>query len=70
MKRPIGIVMIVVGLFLLAGGGFNWEWFWTRRRSQIWVDLLGRTGARVAYAVIGLALVVLGALITAGEIAL
>jgi hypothetical protein len=34
------------------------------------VELLGRTGARGAYGIVGLAVLVLGALITAGMIAI
>lgn len=68
MERPLGIVIIAAGLFLLAGSIFDWEWYWARRRSQTWADLLGWTGARVAYAVVGLLLAVLATLISLGAV--
>lgn len=39
---------------------FNWEWFMTNRRATIFVDLIGRTRARVFYATLGIFLAALG----------
>ena len=68
MDRMVGYLLVAAGLFVMAGSLFNWNWYWERRRTQVWVDLLGRTGARVLYALLGLAVVVGGALLAGGVI--
>jgi hypothetical protein len=70
MITMVGIIVAAAGLFLIAGSLFNWDWYWERRRTRVWVDLFGRTGARVAYGIVGLALLVSGVLIAAGVIAI
>ena len=69
MDKMIGLFLAAVGLFVLAGSAFNWEWYWDRRRTRVWVDLLGRAGARILYAIMGAAVLVLGVLMAAGVIA-
>jgi len=54
------ILFIFSGFFSLAGAILDWEWFMTNYRAAIFVRLLGRGGARLFYALLGLALVVLG----------
>jgi hypothetical protein len=66
----VGYLMAAAGLFVLAGSAFNWDWYWRRRRTQVWVDLLGRTGARIFYAILGLAVSVGGVLIAADVISI
>jgi len=68
MGKMVGILMAAAGLFVLSGSAFNWDWYWERRRTQVWVDLLGRSGARIFYAVLGLAMLAGGVLIAAGVI--
>ena len=70
MEKMVGYLMAVAGLFVLAGSAFNWDWYWGRRRTQVWVDLFGRTGARIFYAILGLAVLVGGVLIAADVISL
>lgn len=48
------------GLFAFTSALSNWEWFLAHPRAELFVKLFGRTGARVAYALIGLSLIVLG----------
>ena len=55
------ILFVFAGLFSIAGAILDWEWFMTSRRAAMFVRLLGRTGARVLYALLGLFLVGLGA---------
>lgn len=69
MERMIGIIVAAGGVFVLAGSAFNWEWYWDRRRTRVWVDLLGRVGARIFYGIMGVAVLVLGVLMAAGVIA-
>jgi hypothetical protein len=64
----VGFILVAVGLFVLAGSAFNWDWYWERRRTQLWVDLFGRTGARIFYAALGAVVLVGGVLIVAGVI--
>ena len=60
MSLWINIILILIGLFVLAGSIFNWEWFMTSPRAGFMMRLMGRTGARIFYAVIGLLMVGLG----------
>ena len=64
--NPIGLLIVAAGVFAIAGAVCNWEWFMNARKARGMVKLLTRNGARIFYAVLGLVLVVLGILITAG----
>ncbi len=55
------ILLVFAGLFSIAGAILDWEWFMTSRRAAMFVRLLGRTGARIFYALLGLFLVGVGA---------
>jgi small neutral amino acid transporter SnatA (MarC family) len=59
----------------LAAGGFSivsavqdWDWFLQSRKARLFVNLMGRKGARIFYGILGLALVALGAALLAGII--
>ena len=54
------ILFIFGGLFSLAGAILDWEWFMTNYRAAVFVRILGRCGARLLYAVLGLVLAGLG----------
>ena len=54
------IIFILIGLFVLAGAGFNLDFFMENRRAQLFVSLLGRTGARIFYIILGLGFVIFG----------
>ena len=64
----LSLFMIVVGVLLIAVSLLNWDWYFSRRRSQRMVDMVGRSGARLIYALVGLALGVVGALMATGVI--
>jgi hypothetical protein len=66
MKEPWGLFLVLVGLFAIAGGVFDWEWFMSNRKAWVFVKLLGRNGARIFYCILGLVVAVLGVLITFG----
>ena len=69
MKEPLGLLLVLGGLFAIAGGAFDWEWFMSNRKARAFVSLLSRSGARILYCVLGLAIAILGLLITFGIIA-
>ena len=64
MKDPVGLILVVAGLFAVAGGVLDWEWFMNNRKAQVFVNWLGRGEARVFYIILGLAIAILGLLIT------
>jgi hypothetical protein len=65
-KELVGLLLVLVGFFSIAGGIFNFEWFMNSRKARACVNLLGRSGARIFYGVLGLAVAILGLLITFG----
>ena len=52
------LLLIAVGLLAVAGGLFNWDWYMTDRKAQFFVNILGRTGARVFYVLLGIVLII------------
>jgi hypothetical protein len=62
VTKPEMMLVALIGLFSMAGGLFDWNWFMTNRRAWLFVKLLGRTGARVFYVLLGLGLIILGIL--------
>lgn len=61
--HPIGVAMVVGGgAFSLLGAWRNWDWFFAWSPAPLVVALLGRTGARIFYAIIGAGLIVGGTL--------
>lgn len=48
------------GVFAFASSLSNWDWFMGHPRAALFVKLFGRTGARVAYALVGLTLIAIG----------
>jgi len=65
---PITILFMATGLLALCGATFNSDWFLNRRKTRAFVSLLGRTGARIFYGLLGGTLLVLGYLISTGVI--
>ncbi len=58
------IILILVGLFTIAGGVFDWEWVMGHWKSRLFVKMCGRNGARVLYVVFGLGVAGLGIFIS------
>jgi hypothetical protein len=58
----LGIVFILGGALSTIAAIFNWDWYMNHPKARFLVALIGRTGARLVYAVMGTAFVVLGVL--------
>lgn len=54
------------GAFSLLASVLNWQFFMNHRKARFISRLLGPTGTRVFYALLGLLLIVLGALALVG----
>lgn len=66
MVDPMGLIFVAIGLFSLAGALCDWDWYMNARKARFMVKILTRTGARIFYGVLGLALAGLGVLVTVG----
>ncbi len=51
------LLFIGIGGFSFAAALFNFEWFFSTRQANTFINWLGRTGARLFYAVLGLGLI-------------
>ena len=60
--NPIGLIIVALGAFVVAGGIRDWPWFWKSSRARFVVTVLGRRGARIFYVTVGLFIAVLGVL--------
>ena len=69
MKEPTGLLLVLAGLFAIAGGVFNFEWFISSGKARTLVKFLGRGGARISYCLLGSTITILGLPITFGSIA-
>lgn len=65
----------LIGLFIAAAGIFsitavlgNWDWFMNHRKARFFIAILGRTGTRIFYGILGTLLLVLGTLVSLGII--
>ena len=58
--RIVPFLISSIGVFVIAAAIGNWEWFFSNWRAQLFVSLFGREGARVAYAMMGVAFLLLG----------
>ena len=68
MEEPLALLLVLGGLFAIAGGVLDWDWFMNHRKARLFVGLLGRSGARVFYCLLGLTIAVIGLLVTFGFI--
>jgi hypothetical protein len=50
---------ILAGIFSIAGGIFNWDFFMNNSRARFFVDIFGRDGARLFYIVLGVVVILL-----------
>jgi hypothetical protein len=64
--NPVGLIFVAAGLFSICGAAFDWDFFINSRKTQFFVSIFGRNGARIVYGILGRVIVVMGALITLG----
>jgi hypothetical protein len=60
MNMLPAIAIILIGLLSVLGAALDWEWFIANGKVRIFVRLLGRTGARILYVILGGLLVAYG----------
>lgn len=53
-------IFILAGSFALISSIFNFNWYFNSRKAAGIVSTFGRTGARIFYGLLGLALIVAG----------
>ena len=63
-----GWIFMAIGLFSVVCAACDFEWFMNHRKARIVLRILGRTGARVFYIVLGAAIMVLGGLVLFGAL--
>ena len=56
------VVFIALGLFSLIAALFNLDWYFNTSGASTFVHKFGRGGARIFYALLGLALIACGLL--------
>ena len=49
-------VLFAVGLFSITCAVMDWDFFMNSRRARLFVAIFGRTGARIFYVILGLAI--------------
>lgn len=54
------IICVAGGLFSIAGSFFNWDFFFNSRKARTFVQLIGRNGARIFYAILGIFIIFCG----------
>lgn len=58
-----GLIFLMPGAISTLASLFNWDWFFSTKTASFFVDNLGRTGARVFYGVLGIALLIAAVMI-------
>lgn len=53
-------IFVLVGLLAILAALFNWDWFFTAHNTQFVVNNVGRSRARLFYAVLGLLMIATG----------
>lgn len=53
-------IFVVAGLVTLLAACLDWEWFFSARNARFLTGRLGRRGARIAYALLGILLMGMG----------
>ena len=67
--NPVGLLIVAAGAFLVGTGVFDWEFAMNSLQARRLSNMVTRKGARAVYVVLGVGVIVFGALMTAGVIA-
>ena len=70
VPRWIGLVAILAGGFGITCATFDCDWFMLAPKARFWIRILGRTGTRWFYVLLGSAFVAAGLLVAAGVLVL
>jgi hypothetical protein len=62
MDNFLYVLIFIGGLITFLGAILNWTWIYRSRRSKSIVSTLGLSGARIFYAIVGLALMIISVL--------
>ncbi|MCB9654653.1 MAG: immunity 17 family protein [Deltaproteobacteria bacterium] len=62
----LGLLFVAIGLFSILGAWKNWDFFMNARKARTFVRLIGRTGTRWFYGILGAGLVAFGFVVTLG----
>ncbi len=69
-ENLFGFIFVLIGLFPIAAVLFNWQFFMNNYRARLVAKVLGQTGMRVFYILLGLGFVVFGFLNVIGVVKL
>ncbi len=67
-KDILFYLMIGVGALIFIASLTNWEWFFKQRRAQMMINWMGRSGARIFYAILGAFFAAFGWMVLSGRI--
>ncbi len=62
MEKILFLFLIIGGIFSFLGAWQQWDWFMNDHKAKFISMFLGKTGARIFYILIGIALTVAGTL--------
>jgi len=63
-----GLFFVAIGVFVMCGAIFNWEFFMMHCKAWLLRTLFGRTGSRIVYVLFGAVFVVMGLAVAVGLI--
>jgi len=61
MDIPTLIIVIFAGIFSIAGGVCDWDFFMNSRKARFIVTGFGRNGARIFYVCLGVIIIIMAA---------
>ncbi len=63
-----GLAIMAAGAFSVAAAVLDWDWYMNHYKARLVIAILGRTGARIFYALFGFGLGIVGLLFLLGVI--
>lgn len=53
------LIGLIIGLFFIVCAVMNFDWLMEHRKARFFIKAFGRTGTRIFYAVLGIAIIVI-----------
>ncbi len=53
-------IIVAVGILTIVASVLNLDFFFNSRKARFFVNIFGRTGARIFYIVLGFAIIIMG----------